>query len=150
MSSLDRMKKLSGILNEDYQYDMSDKGDMHDALGDVQISIDGAMQGLQKASNLASQVSDEIEKTLYTDESVEGLDILKRNAGISEDAPQMVQVKVINSGYGTDRGMMDAEIISQELDGNMQPILKVRIKDVNMGDPVIAEWRNNMWTVDMD
>jgi len=62
----------------------------------------------------------------------------------------MVQVKVINSGYGTDRGMMDAEIISQELDGNMQPILKVRIKDVNMGDPVIAEWRNNMWTVDMD
>jgi hypothetical protein len=46
--------------------------------------------------------------------------------------------------------MMDAEIISQELDGNMQPILKVRIKDVNMGDPVIAEWRNNMWTVDMD
>lgn len=71
MSSLDRMKKLSGILNEDYQYDMSDKGDMHDALGDVQISIDGAMQGLQKASNLASQVSDEIEKTLYTDESVQ-------------------------------------------------------------------------------
>ena len=60
------------------------------------------------------------------------LDLLKRNAGISEDAPQMVQVKVINSGYGTDRGMMDAEIISQELDGNMQPILKVRIKDVNM------------------
>jgi len=78
------------------------------------------------------------------------LDLLKRNAGISEDAPQMVQVKVINSGYGTDRGMMDAEIISQELDGNMQPILKVRIKDVNMGDPVIAEWRNDMWTVDMD
>ena len=78
------------------------------------------------------------------------LDLLKRNAGISEDAPQMVQVKVINSGYGTDRGMMDAEIISQELDGNMKPILKVRIKDFNMGDPVIAEWRNNMWTVDMD
>jgi len=78
------------------------------------------------------------------------LDLLKRNAGISEDAPQMVQVKVINSGYGTDRGMMDAEIISQELDGNMKPILKVRIKDVNMGDPVIAEFRNGMWTVDMD
>jgi len=78
------------------------------------------------------------------------LDLLKRNAGISEDAPQMVQVKVINSGYGTDRGMMDAEIISQELDFRMMPILKVRIKDVNMGDPVIAEWRNNMWTVDMD
>ena len=71
MSNLDRIKKLSGILNEDYQYDMTDKGDMHDALGDVQISIDGAMQGLQKANNLASQVSDEIEKTLYTDESVQ-------------------------------------------------------------------------------
>ena len=77
------------------------------------------------------------------------LDILKRNAGINEDS-HMIKVRVINSGYGTDRGMMDAEIIGQELDGNMKPILKVRIKDVNMGDPVIAEWRNNMWTVDMD
>ena len=28
---------------------MSDKGDMHDALNDVQNTIDGAMQGLQKA-----------------------------------------------------------------------------------------------------
>jgi|TARA_Y100000385_G_scaffold101255_1_gene104690 hypothetical protein len=77
------------------------------------------------------------------------LDELKHLAGINEEA-QMIQVKVINSGYGTDMGMKDAEIISQELDGNMKPILKVRIKDVNMGDPVIAEWRNNMWTVDMD
>ena len=77
------------------------------------------------------------------------LDVLKRNAGINEEA-QMIQVKVINSGYGTDMGMKDAEIISQELDGNMKPILKVRIKDFNLGDPVIAEWRNNMWTVDMD
>ena len=71
MTDLNRVKKLAGILNEDYQYDMSDKGDMHDALGDVQLSIDGAMQGLQKANKLASQVHDEIEKTLYTDESVE-------------------------------------------------------------------------------
>jgi len=78
------------------------------------------------------------------------LDLLKQNAGIKEDAPQTIDVKVINSGYGTDMGMKSAEIISQELDGNMKPILKVRIKDVNMGDPVIAEWRNNMWTVDMD
>ena len=77
------------------------------------------------------------------------LDELKHLAGINEEA-QMVQVKVINSGYGTDMGIKDAEIVSQELDGNMKPILKVRIKDVNMGDPVIAEWRNNMWTVDMD
>lgn len=78
------------------------------------------------------------------------LDLLKKNAGIKEDAPQTVDVKVINSGYGTDMGMMDAQIISQELDQNMKPILKVRIDDVNMGDPVIAEFRNGMWTVDMD
>ena len=78
------------------------------------------------------------------------LDLLKRNAGINEDAPQMIQVKVINSGYGTDRGMMDAEIISQELDHRMMPILKVRIKDVNMGDPVVADFRNGGWVVDMD
>ena len=78
------------------------------------------------------------------------LDLLKRNAGINEDAPQMIQVKVINSGYGTDRGMMDAEIISQELDHRMMPILKVRIKDVNMGDPVVADFRDGGWVVDMD
>jgi hypothetical protein len=45
------------------------------------------------------------------------LDLLKRNAGISEDS-QMIQVRVINSGFGSDRGMMDAQIISQELDHN--------------------------------
>lgn len=78
------------------------------------------------------------------------LDLLKRNAGINEAAPQMVQVKVINSGYGTEMGMKDAEIISQELDQNMKPILKVRIADFNMGDPVVADFRNGMWTVDMD
>ena len=78
------------------------------------------------------------------------LDLLKRNAGINEEAPKMVQVKVINSGYGTDMGMKDAEIISQELDQNMKPILKVRIADFNMGDPVVADFRNGMWTVDMD
>jgi hypothetical protein len=32
----------------------------------------------------------------------------------------------------------------------MKPILKVRIKDFNMGDPVVADFRNGMWTVDMD
>jgi len=78
------------------------------------------------------------------------LDLLKKNAGIKEDAPQTLDVKVINSGYGTDMGMKSAEILSQELDQNMKPILKVRITDVNMGDPVIAEFRNGMWTVDMD
>ena len=58
-------------VKEDYQYDMSDKGDMHDALGDVQISVSDAVKGLQKASGLARQVQDEIEKTLYTDEAKE-------------------------------------------------------------------------------
>ena len=77
------------------------------------------------------------------------LDILKRNAGINEDS-HMIKVRVINSGYGTDRGMMDAEIISQELDFRMMPILKVRIKDVNMGDPVVAEFKDGGWVVDMD
>jgi hypothetical protein len=77
------------------------------------------------------------------------LDLLKRNAGISEDS-QMIQVRVINSGFGSDRGMMYAQIISQELDHRMMPILKVKIKDVNMGDPVVADFRDGGWVVDMD
>jgi hypothetical protein len=127
MTDLNRVKHLAGILNEEM-----DAGDMHDTLGDAMIA-------LQDANSKVRAVSDEIEKDFYKDES----------NNLNEEA-QMIQVKVINSGYGTDMGMKDAEIISQELDGNMKPILKVRIKDVNMGDPVIAEWRNNMWTVDMD
>ena len=78
------------------------------------------------------------------------LESLKRNAGVNEDTSQMIKVKVINSGFGTDRGMMDAQIMSQELDHRMMPILKVRIKDVNMGDPVVADFRNGGWVVDMD
>tara|TARA_B100001248_G_C27375874_1_gene454230 strand:- start:297 stop:539 length:243 start_codon:yes stop_codon:yes gene_type:complete len=74
---------------------------------------------------------------------------LKKNAGLNED-PQMMKIKVINSGYRTDMGMKDAMIVSQELDFMMRPILKVKIKDVNMGDPVVAEWKGNEWVVDMD
>jgi len=59
------------ITEAPYQYDMSDKGDMHDALGDVQNSMDDAIKNIQKAAGLTSQVSDEIENSLYTDESVE-------------------------------------------------------------------------------
>tara|TARA_Y100001972_G_scaffold124796_1_gene174743 strand:+ start:277 stop:729 length:453 start_codon:yes stop_codon:yes gene_type:complete len=92
MNDLDRVKKLAGILNEDYQYDMSDKGDMHDALGDVQLSIDGAMKGLQKANELAGQVHDEIEKTLYTDESVEQVKELN-SKNIMATMPFMKAVK---------------------------------------------------------
>jgi hypothetical protein len=87
MTDLNRIKKLSGILNEDYQYDMTDKGDMHDALGDVQNSMDDAVKNIQKAAVLARQISDAVEDTLYTDESVEEADdieTLRKLAGIEE------------------------------------------------------------------
>jgi len=58
------------ITEAPYQYDMSDKGDMHDALGDVQDSMNDAVKNIQKAAGLTSQVYDAIENTLYTDESV--------------------------------------------------------------------------------
>ena len=77
------------------------------------------------------------------------LDNLKKNAGLNED-PQMMKIKVINSGYKTDMGYKDAMIVGQELDFMMRPILKVKIKDVNMGDPVVADWKGNEWVVDMD
>lgn len=104
MSDLDRIKKLSGILNEDYQYDMTDKGDMHDALGDVQISMDDAVKNIQKASGLARQVSDEIEKTLYTDESVEEADdieTLRKLAGLQEDSVDMEKHNMLSDMYNT-------------------------------------------------
>ncbi len=59
MTDLNRVKHLSGILNEEM-----DNGDMHDALGD-------AMTALQDAGSKVRAVSDEIESTLYTDESVQ-------------------------------------------------------------------------------
>ena len=77
------------------------------------------------------------------------LDTLKKNAGLNED-PQMMKIKVINSGFKTDMGYKDAMIVGQELDFMMRPILKVKIKDVNMGDPVVADWKGNEWVVDMD
>mgnify|MGYP000247315273 FL=1 len=70
-SEVRRLRELSGITEAPYQYDMSDKGDMHDALAGVQNSMDDAVKSIQKASGLARQVSDEIENSLYTDESVE-------------------------------------------------------------------------------
>jgi len=77
------------------------------------------------------------------------LDNLKKNAGLNEE-PQMMKIKVINSGFKTDMGYKDAMIVGQELDFMMRPILKVKIKDVNMGDPVVADWKGNEWVVDMD
>jgi len=77
------------------------------------------------------------------------LDTLKRIAGINEDQ-QTMKVKVVNSGYKTDMGIKDAVILGQELDMNMKPILKLRIKDINLGDPVYANFRNGEWIVDMD
>lgn len=66
----DPVAEEEAVAEAPYQYDMSDKGDMHDALGDVQNSMDDAVKSIQKASGLASQISDEIENSLYTDESV--------------------------------------------------------------------------------
>jgi hypothetical protein len=76
-SEVSRLRELSGITEAPYQYDMSDKGDMHDALAGVQNSMDDAVKSIQKASGLARQVSDEIENSLYTDESVEEEAVLK-------------------------------------------------------------------------
>ena len=75
MSDLNRIKKLSGILNEEM-----DKGDMHDALGD-------ALTAMANANYSVRAVSNEIEKTLYTDESVEDVadrQTLQKLAGIDE------------------------------------------------------------------
>ena len=104
MTDLNRVKKLSGILNEDYQYDMTDKGDMHDALGDVQISMDNAVKNIQKAAGLAKQVYDAVEDTLYTDESVEemsDLDRIKHLAGLQEDSVDMEKHNTLNDMYNT-------------------------------------------------
>mgnify|MGYP000850903706 CR=1 FL=1 len=84
--------------------------------------------------------------------------VIQDEPSVAEDEGKTVKVRVINSGHGrdkegnliSDQGMMDAQLIGQELDHNMSPILKVKIKDVNMGDPVVAEFRNNGWVVDMD
>ena len=78
------------------------------------------------------------------------LSALYDEPAVAEDEGQTVKVRVMNSGYGTDQGMKDAKIIGQELDMNMKPILKVTIKDVNLGDPVVAEFRDGGWVVDMD
>ena len=86
------------------------------------------------------------------------LSALYDEPAVAEDEGKTVKVRVINSGHGrdddgnlrSDQGMMDAQIVGQELDLNMKPILKVRIKNVNLGDPVVAEFRDGGWVVDMD
>ena len=55
------------------------------------------------------------------------LSALYDEPAVAEDEGKTVEVKVINSGYGTDMGMKDAKIIGQELDMNMKPFLKVSI-----------------------
>jgi len=49
-------------IEEAYQYDMTDQGDMHDALGDVLTS-------LQKAAGITQKVYDAIEDKIYANES---------------------------------------------------------------------------------
>ena len=60
------------------------------------------------------------------------LENLKRNAGIVKEEPQTMKIKVINSGYKTDMGYKDAIVIGQELGFGNRPVLRVKIKDVNM------------------
>ena len=74
---------------------------------------------------------------------------VEESKNINADS-KMIKVRVINSGYRTDMGMKDAEIVSHELDFRGFPILKVKIKDVNMGDPVVADFKDGGWVVDMD
>ena len=78
------------------------------------------------------------------------LDILKRNAGIVKEEHETMKIKVINSGYGTDMGYKEAIVIGTELGFGNRPVLRVKIEDVNMGDPDIADWKGDEWVVDMD
>ena len=78
------------------------------------------------------------------------LENLKRNAGIVKEEPETMKIKVINSGYGTDMGYKEAIVIGQELGFGNRPVLRVKIKDVNAGSPVIADWKGDEWVVDMD
>ncbi len=63
----DRLNEMSEVVNEEM-----DKGDMHDTLGDAMIAMSDAAQHVRA-------VSDEIEKNLYTDESVEEAPIENSN-----------------------------------------------------------------------
>ena len=92
---------------------------------------------------------DDLLKNVPEEELKGFLSEIDESKNINEDS-KMIKVKVINSGYRTDMGMKDAEIISQELDFRGMPILKVRIEDVNMGDPVVADFKDGGWVVDMD
>ncbi len=74
---------------------------------------------------------------------------VEESKNVNEDSKTM-KIKVINSGYGTDMGYKEATVIGPELGFNNMPVLRVIIKDVNMGDPVIAEWKGGEWVVDMD
>jgi hypothetical protein len=120
---------------------------------DVRNALDNAYQAMEESHMGAvahSQMKEDDGYEKVQSKKENQLTDIKKLAGIKEDAPQTVDVKVINSGYGTEMGMKSAEIISQELNNNMQPVLKVRIEDLNMGDPVVAEFRSGSWVVDMD
>ena len=120
---------------------------------DVRNALDNAYQAMEESHMGAvahSQMKEDDGYEKVQSKKENQLTDIKKLAGIKEEAPQTVDVKVINSGYGTEMGMKSAEIISQELNNNMQPVLKVRIEDLNMGDPVVAEFRSGSWVVDMD
>jgi len=68
----DRLNEMSEVVNEEM-----DKGDMHDALGD-------AINALDSAKETVAQVHDEIENTLYDDESVQEGDAEEGDAELAE------------------------------------------------------------------
>jgi len=151
MGRLLKITRQDGVLSKMVGWEGGDPAWITDA----NQKLIEAMEAIEEAHRFSyreehSQMKDEsvdnesksVQKNQLTD--------IKKLAGIEEDATQTVDVKVINSGYGTEMGMKSAEIISQELNNNMQPVLKVRIEDLNMGDPVVAEFRNGSWVVDMD
>ena len=122
MSDLDRIKKLAGILTEEM-----DKGDMHDALGD-------AMNSLQDAGSKVRAVSDEIESTLYTDESAtqqvdEGA---KENMPFMQAIMQYVEDQQGNiiGDYDVDEPRLYLDVGSMAVD--MQKMLEKKYPDVEI------------------
>ncbi len=133
MSELDILKRNAGI---------SEAVD--------QALIDAVVDQIIRDIEIGDQTA--IEELLMScpEDKLKGfLSEVEESKNINEEA-QMIKVRVINSGYRTDMGMKDAEIVSHELDFRGFPILKVKIKDVNMGDPVVADFKDGGWVVDMD
>jgi hypothetical protein len=60
-----------------------------------------------------------------------------------------MQVRFINSGYGTDDGFKEVDVISLKLDHNDSPYAIVSHPYVNF-DSCRAEFKGTEWVVDFD